>query len=181
MAVEKKIFKYLGGTSLYFWFIKKRQNEISSWVSRLEWQRDYKGSLMWRNGSYSAKKEDLGWRGHDFIFKHYWTVTSFVAEANSCFGEGNGNSFQYSCLRNTMHRSLVGYRPWGYQIFEHDLAAKQQQNLAVLLLQKSTWPTGSDHSQPVRVRRCCSYRACAAFRGSEWFLTMEIRRKFIRQ
>ena len=73
-----------------------------------------------------------------------------------------------------------GLQSMGLQIFEHDLAAKQQQNLAVLLLQKSTWPTGSDHSQPVR-GQCCSYRACAAFRGSEWFLTMEIRWKFIRQ
>ena len=28
-------------------------------------------------------------------------------------GEGNGNPLQYSCLENSMDRSLVGYRPWG--------------------------------------------------------------------
>ena len=66
------------------------------------------------------------------------------------------------------------------QRFNHDLAAKQQENPAVLLLQRSTWPTGSGHSQPVRGQRC-SYRARAARRGSEWFLTTEIRWKFIRQ
>ena len=31
-------------------------------------------------------------------------------------GEGNGNSFQYSCLGNPMdRRSLVGYNPWGHK------------------------------------------------------------------
>ena len=44
MAIEKKIFQISGGISLFFWFIKKRQNKISSWVSRIEWQRDCKGS-----------------------------------------------------------------------------------------------------------------------------------------
>ena len=28
-------------------------------------------------------------------------------------GEGNGNPLQYSCLENSMDRSLVGYSPWG--------------------------------------------------------------------
>ena len=29
-------------------------------------------------------------------------------------GEGNGNSFQYSCLEKSHgQESLVGYRPWG--------------------------------------------------------------------
>ena len=28
-------------------------------------------------------------------------------------GVGNGNLFQYSCLRNSMDRSLVGYNSWG--------------------------------------------------------------------
>ena len=27
-------------------------------------------------------------------------------------GEGNGNPFQYSCLRNLMDRNLAGYSPW---------------------------------------------------------------------
>ena len=29
--------------------------------------------------------------------------------------EGNGNSFQYSCLENAMERSLVDYNPWGHK------------------------------------------------------------------
>ena len=28
-------------------------------------------------------------------------------------GVGNGNLFQYSCLGNSMDRSLVGYNTWG--------------------------------------------------------------------
>ena len=28
-------------------------------------------------------------------------------------GEGNGNPLQYSCLENSMERSLAGYIPWG--------------------------------------------------------------------
>ena len=28
-------------------------------------------------------------------------------------GEGNGNPLQYSCLENSMDRSLAGYSPWG--------------------------------------------------------------------
>ena len=28
-------------------------------------------------------------------------------------GEGNGTPVQYSCLENSMDRSLVGYNPWG--------------------------------------------------------------------
>ena len=27
--------------------------------------------------------------------------------------EGNGNPLQYSCLENSMDRSLAGYSPWG--------------------------------------------------------------------
>ena len=30
-----------------------------------------------------------------------------------CPGEGNGYPFQYSCLENSMDRSLVGCSPWG--------------------------------------------------------------------
>ena len=30
-------------------------------------------------------------------------------------GEGNGNPLQYSCLENSMERSLVGYSPWGHK------------------------------------------------------------------
>ena len=28
-------------------------------------------------------------------------------------GEGNSNPLQYSCLGNSMERSLAGYSPWG--------------------------------------------------------------------
>ena len=28
-------------------------------------------------------------------------------------GEGNGTPLQYSCLENSMDRSLAGYNPWG--------------------------------------------------------------------
>ena len=31
----------------------------------------------------------------------------------SSSGEGNGNALQYSCLENSMDRSLAGYSPWG--------------------------------------------------------------------
>ena len=30
-------------------------------------------------------------------------------------GERNGNPLQYSCLENSMERSLVGYSPWGHK------------------------------------------------------------------
>ena len=30
-------------------------------------------------------------------------------------GEKNGNPLQYSCLENSMERSLVGYSPWGHK------------------------------------------------------------------
>ena len=30
-------------------------------------------------------------------------------------GEGNGNSFQYSCLENSMDRGLAGYSSWGHK------------------------------------------------------------------
>ena len=30
-------------------------------------------------------------------------------------GEGNGNPLQYSCLENSMDRSLSGYSPWGHK------------------------------------------------------------------
>ena len=48
----------------------------------------------------------------------------------------------------------------------------------------STKPTGSGHSQPMRGHsrssnsQCCSNKVHAACRGSEWFLTTEIRWKF---
>ena len=32
------------------------------------------------------------------------------------YGEGNGNSLQYSCLEKTQgRRSLIGYSPWGHK------------------------------------------------------------------
>ena len=30
-------------------------------------------------------------------------------------GGGHGNPLQYSCLKNHMERSLVGYSPWGHK------------------------------------------------------------------
>ena len=30
-------------------------------------------------------------------------------------GEGNGYSFQYSCLENSGQRSLMSYSPWGHK------------------------------------------------------------------
>ena len=30
-------------------------------------------------------------------------------------GEGNGYPLQYSCLENSIHRSLAGYSPWGHE------------------------------------------------------------------
>ena len=30
-------------------------------------------------------------------------------------GEGNGNSLQFSCLENPMHRGVWGYSPWGHK------------------------------------------------------------------
>ena len=30
-------------------------------------------------------------------------------------GVGNGNPLQYSCLDNSMERSLAGYSPWGHK------------------------------------------------------------------
>ena len=33
-------------------------------------------------------------------------------------GKGNGNPLQYSCLENSMNRSLAGYRPRGHKCVE---------------------------------------------------------------
>ena len=30
-------------------------------------------------------------------------------------GEGNGKPLQYSCLRNSMERYVMGYSPWGHK------------------------------------------------------------------
>ena len=40
-------------------------------------------------------------------------------------GGGNGNPFQYSCLKNHEQRSLTGYSPWGHKRVGHDLATQQ--------------------------------------------------------
>ena len=42
-------------------------------------------------------------------------------------GEGNGNSFWYSCLRNPMDRGV--WQAMGSQKSRHDLASKQQPGL----------------------------------------------------
>ena len=36
-----------------------------------------------------------------------------IPESGRSPGEGPGNPLQYSCLENSMKRSLVGYSPWG--------------------------------------------------------------------
>ena len=36
-----------------------------------------------------------------------------IPELGRSPGEGNGNPLQYSCLENSMDRSLAGYSPWG--------------------------------------------------------------------
>ena len=38
------------------------------------------------------------------------------------FGEGNGNSLQYSCLENAMDRGApwVGYNSWGHERVRHN-------------------------------------------------------------
>ena len=38
-----------------------------------------------------------------------------AGEPGSIPGEGNGNSLQYSCLENTVDRSLAGYSLWGHK------------------------------------------------------------------
>ena len=43
-------------------------------------------------------------------------------------GGGNGNPFQYSCLKNPMDRRAYG--PWGCRV-GYDLATKQQQGSEV--------------------------------------------------
>ena len=45
-------------------------------------------------------------------------------------GEGNGNPFQYFCLRNPVDRgALTGCSPWGHRRVRYDLATKQQQKI----------------------------------------------------
>ena len=40
---------------------------------------------------------------------------SSIAGLGRSPGVGNGNPLQYSCLENSMDRSLVGYSPWDYK------------------------------------------------------------------
>ena len=49
-------------------------------------------------------------------------------------GERNGNPLQYSCLKNPMDGSLVGYSLWGCKRVGQNLATKQQQQQAPLEL-----------------------------------------------
>ena len=42
-------------------------------------------------------------------------------------GEGNGNSFQHSCLENAMNRGAWRVNPRGHKRVRHDLATEQQQ------------------------------------------------------
>ena len=41
-------------------------------------------------------------------------------------GGGNGNILQYSCLENSMERSLGGYSPWGHK--ESDMTQRLNSN-----------------------------------------------------
>ena len=45
-------------------------------------------------------------------------------------GEGNGNPFQYSCLRNPMDRGAWRASPWGHRV-RYDLATEQQQRISI--------------------------------------------------
>ena len=42
-------------------------------------------------------------------------------------GEGNGNTLQYSCLGNPMHRGAWWATVQGSQRVRHDIVSKQQQ------------------------------------------------------
>ena len=48
-----------------------------------------------------------------------WTHKYLIIYSNT--GGGNNNPSQYSCLENSMDRSLVGYSPWGCRV-GHDWA-----------------------------------------------------------
>ena len=38
-----------------------------------------------------------------------------IPESGRSPGGGNGNLLQYSCLKISMDKSLVGYSPWGHK------------------------------------------------------------------
>ena len=46
-----------------------------------------------------------------------WTqYQKYLISIIKLYGEGNGNSLQYSCLEKTQgRRSLIGYSPWGHK------------------------------------------------------------------
>ena len=41
--------------------------------------------------------------------------TGSISGSGRSPGEGNGNSFQYSCLKNSTECRLSGYHPWGHK------------------------------------------------------------------
>ena len=41
-------------------------------------------------------------------------VAGLIPRSGRCPGKGNGNSLQYSCLKNHGQRNLVGYSPYGH-------------------------------------------------------------------
>ena len=45
---------------------------------------------------------------------------SWIPGSGISHGEGNGYPLQYSCLKNSMDRSLAGYSPWGSQRVGHN-------------------------------------------------------------
>ena len=56
-------------------------------------------------GSLSdASGKELAWNAED---------AGLIPRLERSPGAGHDNPFQYSCLENTMDRSLVGYSPWG--------------------------------------------------------------------
>ena len=61
-----------------------------------------------------------------------------ISRPRKSSGEGNGNLFQYSCLRNPMDRGAWqgqgGCNPWGCKKIRHDFLTKQPQQLPLLLL-----------------------------------------------
>ena len=64
-------------------------------------------------------------------------------------GEGNGDRFQYPCLRNPMDRGTWWATARGWQRVQHALATKQQQAMhTVYLWATPAWVTHSAHPHP---------------------------------
>ena len=56
-------------------------------------------------------------------------IVGLIPGSERSSGEGNGNPFQYSCLRNCMDKAVWRARVHGVTRVGHDLVTKQQQPL----------------------------------------------------